>query len=207
MIYLSMDTFKCLGAVQPGKDIYDECSGILVPQFSISFFFFFLMIANVVIEPLSASRSQVTMKNIFSLKLGWRLGFETTLVSISLFFNLYLFANMNEGRRSDMEMMIAMASGMMLLVSMFMEMAHIIWMTKATRTLTHSNSSSDFVESPIDSTINSRVSNGENGIQKSKLGKRGSSGGLSKKSTISRKQSSFLGGVGGTLTHPLDAEL
>lgn len=52
-----MDTFNCLNAVDDGltetDDHYDECSGILVPQFSISFFFFFLLVCNIIIAPLS----------------------------------------------------------------------------------------------------------------------------------------------------------
>jgi len=161
------------------------------------------MIVNVVIEPLSESRSQVTMKNIFSLKLGWRLGTETSLVSISLLFNLYLFANMNEGRRSDVMMNIAMASGLMLLLAMFMEIAHVIWATKATRTLYHNNSSSSFTESPT------AGENRTSSNSKIKIAKRGSSGVLSNKSSISRGHgSSFFGGGGGGGTlNPLDAEL
>jgi hypothetical protein len=69
---------------------YDECSAVLVPQFSISFFFFFLMICNVIIAPLTSN--ELTASKILSLRLGWRMGIEALLVVTAAYCNVYLFA-------------------------------------------------------------------------------------------------------------------
>ncbi|GMH55546.1 hypothetical protein TL16_g01933 [Triparma laevis f. inornata] len=132
LLYLSMDTFNCLNAVDDGltdtDDHYDECSGILVPQFSISFFFFFVMVCNIIIAPLS----DITLKAhaIMELKLGFRLTVVLMLVSFSAIGNIFLFANMYEGRRTPFVFTTALLCGLACCVAAILEMIHIVYFYK-----------------------------------------------------------------------------
>lgn len=153
LLYLSMDTFNCLNAVDDGltdtDDHYDECSGILVPQFSISFFFFFVMVCNIIIAPLSditlkVSEEAVVSKRIvfltpnttpqahaiMELKLGFRLTVVLMLVSFSAIGNIFLFANMYEGRRTPFVFTTALLCGLACCVAAILEMIHIVYFYK-----------------------------------------------------------------------------
>ncbi|GMH53574.1 hypothetical protein TrRE_jg10529 [Triparma retinervis] len=132
LLYLCLDTFNCLNLVDEGltetDQHYDECSGVLVPQFSISFFFFFLLVCNVVIAPLS----DISMKavDIMQMRIGLRLSAVLFLVSIAAFGNIFLFANMYAGRRTTFMMQTAMCSGMSCVFAAVLEMFHIAWTSR-----------------------------------------------------------------------------
>ena len=123
------DTFQCLNAVDNGetatKDHYDECSGVLVPQFSISYFLFLVMVFNIIVAPLSDI--SLRQDSLMRLDLGWRLSVVTSLVSVSAVGNIFLFANMNDGRRSNFQMNVALFSSFCAMFAVGIEIVHIVF--------------------------------------------------------------------------------
>jgi len=96
MMYLSMDTIKCVSKSDHTQGVYDQCSGVLLPQGSITLFLLIMMIVKVIIAPLSTT--SMTTDDLIKLSVPSRVVFQGILVGLSFLLNLYLFANMEGGR-------------------------------------------------------------------------------------------------------------
>jgi hypothetical protein len=86
MMYLSMDTIKCTSRTDHTQNVYNQCSGVLVPQQSICFFLLIMMAVKVVIAPLSITT--LTANDLIKLNLPHRLIFEGALFGLSFLLNL-----------------------------------------------------------------------------------------------------------------------
>jgi len=98
MMYLSMDTIKYTSNADYSQNVNNQCSGALVPQISICVFLLIMMAIKVVIAPLSITT--LTANDLIKLNLPHRLISQGVLFGLSFLLNLYLFANMDEGRVS-----------------------------------------------------------------------------------------------------------
>ena len=96
MMYLFMDTIKCVSKSDHTQGVYDQCSGVLLPQGSITLFLLIMMIVKVIIAPLSTT--SMTTDDLIKLSVPSRVVFQGILVGLSFLLNLYLFANMEGGR-------------------------------------------------------------------------------------------------------------
>ena len=96
MIYLSLDTIKCLNNADHTQSVFEQCTGVLYPQLSICIFFIITMIIKVVIAPLSTTT--LTANDLIKLNFPRRLIFEGILFGLSFIHYLYLFASMEEGK-------------------------------------------------------------------------------------------------------------
>jgi len=102
MIYLSLDTIKCVSNTDHSQNVYDQCAGVLLPQQSICVFLLIMMVIKVIkvlIAPLSTTT--LTANDLIKLNLPRRLIFEGVIFGISFLLNLYLFANMEERDESN----------------------------------------------------------------------------------------------------------
>ena len=52
MMYLSLDTIKCASNANYSSLVYEQCSGVLLPQQSICIFLLFLMTIKIMIASL-----------------------------------------------------------------------------------------------------------------------------------------------------------
>jgi len=96
MMYHSMDTIKYASNADRTLSIHNQCSGVSMPQVSICCFLLIMMTIKVVIAPLSTTT--LTANELIKLNLPRRLIFEGALFGLSFLLNLYLFANMEEGK-------------------------------------------------------------------------------------------------------------
>lgn len=55
MLYLAMDTAKCLASLEGGESARGQCYGVLLSQLSISIFLLVTMVVKVIIIPLSTA--------------------------------------------------------------------------------------------------------------------------------------------------------
>ena len=99
MIYVSLDTIKCASNANHTQNVYEQCSGVSFPQLSICFFLLFMMAVKVLIAPLS--NTTLTANDLIKLNIPRRIIIEGTLFCLSFLFNLYLFANKEEGKVTD----------------------------------------------------------------------------------------------------------
>ena len=93
MMYFSLDTFKCARKVTiGGRDTYDQCSGIFIPQFSICIVLLVVMLLKVIVAPLSTT--SITRNDLIALNLPRQIILQGTLASLSVFLNIFLFVSM-----------------------------------------------------------------------------------------------------------------
>ena len=98
MMYLSMDTIKCLNNADQSNTIMSQCSAMYFPQASICLFLLVMMMIKVIVAPLSTTT--LTTNDLIKLNLPRRLVFQGILLGIYFVLNLFLFANMEDGRAS-----------------------------------------------------------------------------------------------------------
>ena len=84
-----------------------------------------MMIIKVVIASLSTTT--LTANELIKLNLPRRLIFEGALFGLSFLPNLYLFANMEEGARSDVIATITFTAIFLALIPLFLELFHMIF--------------------------------------------------------------------------------
>jgi len=119
MMYLSMETVKCANNAGRTLNAQDQCSGITLPKFSICVFLLIMMVAKVVIAPLSTST--ITANDLIKLNLPHRTIFQGALSGLSFLLNFYLFANMEEGTATTGILPIAVTAEVLALVPLFLE--------------------------------------------------------------------------------------
>jgi hypothetical protein len=152
MIYLSLDTIKCVSNTDHSQNVYDQCAGVLLPQQSICVFLLIMMVAKVVIAPLSTST--ITANDLIKLNLPHRTIFQGALSGLSFLLNFYLFANMEEGKASNSIWYIIFAAVILTATPLFLELFHMIFHRGAhrtSRTSTLSPATSEIFLSPVDS--------------------------------------------------------
>ena len=98
ILYLSMDTLKCVRKADRNLSAVDQCSAIYLPQISICIFLVIMMAVKVLITPLSDA--SITTNGLISLNVHRRHILQGTFTSLSSILNLYLFAGMKEGNAS-----------------------------------------------------------------------------------------------------------
>jgi len=157
-VYLSMGTIKCVSNACHTQNVSEQCSGVLIPQQSICVFLLFMMVAKVVIAPLSTTN--LTTKDIIKLNLPRRLIFEGTLYGLSFLLNLYLFANIEQKEASHSIWTIASAAMLLALTPLCLEFSHMVFHHAYRTTLfplppppqhPTSTPSSEITLSPVDS--------------------------------------------------------
>ena len=125
MIYLSMDTVKCASNADRTQDVHDQYSGVSSPQVSICSFLLIMMFIKVIIAPLSTIT--ITTNDLIKLNLPRRLIFQGALLGLSFLLNLYLFAKMEEGERSNSIYGIGWTAVFLALIPLFLEFFHMIF--------------------------------------------------------------------------------
>jgi len=125
MMYLSMDTFKSLRNADQTKNGFNECSGVSTLQNSICLFLLVMMVIKVVIAPLSTTN--LTTDDSIKLNLSRSFIFQGTIYALSFLLNLYLFANMEEGRATDSIFNIAVTAIILAGIPISLEFFHMIF--------------------------------------------------------------------------------
>jgi len=125
MIYLSLDTIQCASNADRTQNVYNQCSGISIPQISICAFLLNMMIVKVLIAPLPTTT--ITAKDLIKLNLPRRLIFQGALFGLSFLLNLYLFANMEEGKVTDSITTIGTAANILAFIPLFIELSHMVF--------------------------------------------------------------------------------
>jgi len=92
MIYLSMDTFKCLNSMAKDHSAWEQCSAIFLPQMSICWFLLMLMVIKIAIVPLSMT--VLTRDKLITLDIPRRVISQGVLFGLSFLLNMYQFASM-----------------------------------------------------------------------------------------------------------------
>jgi len=124
MMYLSMDSKKCTSNADHTQDVYGQCSGALLPQASIWGFLLVIMAIKIVIAPLSTTT--IKANDLIKLNLPRLLIFQGTLFGISFLLNLYLFANMEEGKATDSIITIQRTATSLAVIPLSLEIFHVI---------------------------------------------------------------------------------
>jgi len=128
MMCLSLDTIKLASNIDYTQNVFDQCSGVFFPQFSICMFLFITMIIKVLIAPLSTTT--ITANELIKLNLSRRFISQGTLFGISFFLNLYPFANMDEGKTTDnIIIIIAWTATILAVMPISLEFFHTIFHT------------------------------------------------------------------------------
>jgi len=125
MIYLSLDTIKRLSNADQTKYAFKQCGVVCIPQISICLFLLIMMVIKVVIVPLSTTT--LTANDLINLNLPRRLIFQGPLFGLSFLFNLYLFANMEEGELTESILVIAFTAMFLAGVRLFLEFFQMIF--------------------------------------------------------------------------------
>ena len=125
MMYLSLDTIKCLINADHTKNFRNQCSGVLVPQLSICFFILIIMFAKTALAPLSTT--SLNANKLIKLNSPRRLIFEGTLFGLSFLLNFYLFTNMEEGRAADSIWCITATAMFLALTPVFLELLRMLF--------------------------------------------------------------------------------
>jgi len=122
MMYLSTDTIKCTSRTDHTQNVYNQCSGVLLPQGSICMFLLIVMAVKFVIAPLSTTT--LTTNDLIKLNLPRRLIFQGALFGLSFILNLYLFTYMKDGKVTDSIVTIAWIANFLAAIPLSLEFVH-----------------------------------------------------------------------------------
>jgi len=119
MMYLSLDTIKCVSNANRTQNVYAQCSGVSSPQSSICMFLLIMMIIKVLVAPLS--NTTLTTNDLIKLNLPHRLIFQGATFGLSFLLNLYLFVNMEVVEAADSILTITLIVVFLALIPLFLE--------------------------------------------------------------------------------------
>ena len=125
MIYLSMDTNRCVIKADHAQNVIKQCSGVLYPQMSICVLLLIMMGVKVIIAPLFPTT--MTADDLIKLNVPRRLIFQGVLFGISFLLNLYLFANMEEGNATVDIIITARTAILLATIPLSLEIFHMIF--------------------------------------------------------------------------------
>ena len=120
-----MDTIKCLNKTDHTQSTSDQCSGVYYPQQSVCVSLLIMMVIKVLIALLSTTT--MTANDLIKLNVPRRHIVQGIIFGLSFLLNLYLFANMEEGKAIDSIWYISAGAILLALASLVLEFSHMIF--------------------------------------------------------------------------------